>query len=184
MARLPLATRPSTGLCSWLERPWRWRPLGDALYGAAYWLVSTLLVLPLTFYQGYVREHQYGMSTQTGAAWRGEWLLSLGLSVVLGGLLVALMYAVLRRVATRWWLWTTVVLMVLAVLANVLGRCSSNPCSTLTGRWPTPRSKPRCGAWRTPTACRGTMSMCLTPRARLAASAPMSAGLAAPRPCA
>jgi STE24 endopeptidase len=53
-------------------------------YSAFYFLASWLLELPLTIYQGFVREHQYGMATQAFPAWFGEQLLNLGLGVAIG----------------------------------------------------------------------------------------------------
>ena len=41
----------------------------DALYGAFYSVASALLTLPLNIYEGYFREHQYGMANQTFGPW-------------------------------------------------------------------------------------------------------------------
>lgn len=107
VALLMLDTRPSTALRDWAVRRLKWAPLRDGLYGAVYTVAGSLLVAPLTLYQGFVREHQYGMATQTLGAWLGEQLVGLGVSVVVGALLVALLYAVLRRAGAQWWLWGT-----------------------------------------------------------------------------
>jgi STE24 endopeptidase len=107
VALLLLGTRPSTALRDWATRRLKWAPLRDGLYGAVYTVAGSLLVAPLTLYQGFVREHDYGMATQTLGAWLGEQLLGLGVSVVVGALLVALLYAVLRRAGAQWWLWGT-----------------------------------------------------------------------------
>ena len=112
VALLLLATRPSTALRDWAARRIRWAPVRDALYGAAYAAASWLLTLPLTVYQSFIREHQYGMATQTFGAWFGEQLTALAVSVVIGAVLVALLYAVLRRARANWWLWGTAVTMV------------------------------------------------------------------------
>ncbi|MDP1901524.1 MAG: M48 family metallopeptidase [Rubrivivax sp.] len=117
---LLLATRPSTALRDWAARRIRWAPLRDGLYGAAYGAAGWVLTLPLTIYEGFVREHAYGMATQGFGAWFGEQLVSLGVSVAIGALAVAALYAVLRRAGEQWWLWGTGVTMALMTLAIVV----------------------------------------------------------------
>ena len=107
VALLLLGTRPSTALRDWATQRLKWAPLRDGLYGAVYTAAGALLMAPLTVYEGFVREHHYGMATQTLGAWVGEQLIGLGVSVVVGALLVALLYAVLRRAGAQWWLWGT-----------------------------------------------------------------------------
>jgi STE24 endopeptidase len=111
-----LATRPSTAVRDWAARRLRWPPLRDAAYGAFYVAAGWLLVLPLTVYEGFFREHAYGMATQGFGAWFGEQLVSLAVSVVVGALLIALLYAVLRRVGGNWWGWATGVALAFMVL--------------------------------------------------------------------
>lgn len=73
-----------------------------ALYVALLVLVFELLALPLGYYAGFIREHAFGLSTQTRLAWfvdRGKAiLLTLALAVPLGSLLALLW----RRYPGRW----------------------------------------------------------------------------------
>ncbi|MBI4839522.1 MAG: M48 family metallopeptidase [candidate division NC10 bacterium] len=73
-----------------------------AVYLALLVLVFELLALPLGYYAGFVREHAFGLSTQTRAAWLVDrsksLLLTLALAVPLGSL-VALLW---RRYPGRW----------------------------------------------------------------------------------
>ena len=79
--------------------------LRDALFGAAYGVVGSVLSLPLAVYQGYVREHAYGMATQGLGAWAGELLLSTAINTALTAVAVAVLYAIMRRAGPRWWAW-------------------------------------------------------------------------------
>jgi STE24 endopeptidase len=72
-------------------------------------------------YQGFVREHAYGMATQTFGPWFGEQLTGLAVSLVVTALAVAVLYAVIRRSGQSWWLWGTVTSMVLLVLMLLAG---------------------------------------------------------------
>jgi STE24 endopeptidase len=112
--------RPSTAVRDWARRRFKHLALADAVYGAFFVLVGSVLSLPLTIYQGFIREHDYGMATQTFGAWLGEQLMQLGISVVVTGLVVALLYAVVRRVGERWWLWGTAVMVAMMALGMVL----------------------------------------------------------------
>ena len=65
IAALLLHGRHAARLRDWAQRVGR-KPLArDALFGAGYALAAWGLSLPLTVYQGFVREHAYGMATQT-----------------------------------------------------------------------------------------------------------------------
>ncbi len=61
-----------------------------------------LLILPLGYYAGFVREHAFGLSTQTRTAWLADrakgFLVTLALAVPLGSLLTLLW----RRYPGRW----------------------------------------------------------------------------------
>lgn len=116
VAALLLATKPSTALRDAAQRRLRWRPLSDAAYGAFYVAAGWVLTLPLSIYEGFFREHAYGMATQGFGAWFGEQLVSLAVSLVIGALLVALLYAVLRKVGENWWGWATGVALAFMVL--------------------------------------------------------------------
>lgn len=105
VAALMLHGGRSARVRDWAQRVGRHALLRDGLYGGVYGLASGLLLLPLSFYRGYWREHSYGMSTQTTVEWWAEWILNLGVEVIGTAVAVALLYAVFRRAGERWWLW-------------------------------------------------------------------------------
>jgi STE24 endopeptidase len=117
VAALLLFTRPSSALRDWAAAKLRWAPARDGFYGAAYVLLVWVLGLPLSVYENFVREHAYGMATQSFAAWFGEQLIGLGVSMVIGALVIAVLYVVLRRVGASWWLWGTALAMAFMTLA-------------------------------------------------------------------
>jgi STE24 endopeptidase len=111
-----LQGRRSARMRDWAQRIGRKRFFADALYGAGYTVASFVISVPLTLYQGYFREHQYAMATQNFVAWGLEQLVGLGVSVVTVALVVAILYAVMRRTGERWWLWGTLTLTLLMTL--------------------------------------------------------------------
>lgn len=87
------------------ERLFRKAWLQAAAFGAQYILLMTLLFFPLTVYQDFYREHQYGLATQAFGEWFGEQVIVLGVDLVLVSILVVVLYAVLRRAPRTWWVW-------------------------------------------------------------------------------
>jgi STE24 endopeptidase len=116
-----LGTRLSARMRDLAERLTRFRPLQTFLYAVQYILATALLSLPLAIYEGFFREHQYGMSNQTFAAWAGEWLKGIGLGLVLGGLALTALYGVLRKAPRTWWLWGALVSVLFLVAGIALG---------------------------------------------------------------
>ena len=95
-----------------------------AIYIALLVVAFEVLTLPLGYYAGFVREHAFGLSTQTRAAWlldraRGA-LITLALAVPLGSLLALLW----RRYPGRWvlpaWALGGVAMILLVTLAPVV----------------------------------------------------------------
>ncbi len=91
-----------------------------SLYAVQYLLLTWLISLPLTIYQGFTREHQYGMATQTFGPWFGEQLISLAISLVVGSLFIAAIYALIRRAPNTWWVWGSVVSIAFLVVGILL----------------------------------------------------------------
>ena len=79
------------------------------------------LFYPLDQYQGFTLEHQFGMSHQTYGAWCRDHLKSLVLEVLIGATFLSVLYAIIHHSPNAWWVWSTVVYGVFAVLmATVL----------------------------------------------------------------
>ena len=79
------------------ERMTRFRALQAVLYWTEYALLTTLLSFPLGVYEGFFREHLYGLSNQTFGAWLGDQGKGLAVGLVLGSLLAMPLFAVVRR---------------------------------------------------------------------------------------
>jgi STE24 endopeptidase len=75
------------------------------------------VLLPWDAYEGYFREHQYGMSNQDLSAWLGDQGKGLILGLALGIPALLIIYAVLRRAPRTWWLWGALVAAAMAAFA-------------------------------------------------------------------
>lgn len=79
-----------------------------AIYGAIISIVFWVVNLPLAWYQGFVREHAYGLSTQSAGKWFGDSAKGMVLGIIGFALVMWVPYLLLRKSPRRWWLWTAV----------------------------------------------------------------------------
>jgi STE24 endopeptidase len=99
----------------------RFRWLQNALYWGQYALLTSALGFPLEFYENFMREHKYGLATQSFGPWMGDEGKSLLIFLILGALAIMLLFAIVRRLTRTWWLWGSVATIALAVLAIAFG---------------------------------------------------------------
>ena len=135
------------GLNVWLKQivlvlaPNVW--LSTFLYFAVALIAYEALFFPLSYYSGYVLPHRYGLSTQALRAWLIDVAKGGALGIVLGGLVIEVIYALLRGdlplpllsaggagggypllsaggAGGGWWLWASAFMILFSVvLANL-----------------------------------------------------------------
>ncbi len=115
-----LATKLSARMRDLAERITRVSGLRTILYWVQYIVVTSVLSFPLTIYQGYFREHTYGLATQTFGPWMGDQLKGLAVGAIFGGLLVMLIYMVIRHAPRTWWLWGAAVTIAFLAIGQVI----------------------------------------------------------------
>ncbi len=91
------------------ERVTRFKPVHTFIYFLQYLILTTILVFPLTVYEDYIREHKYGLATQTFGPWMIDQLKIFAVTLVLAGLLAMALFGVVRRLPRTWWIWGAVV---------------------------------------------------------------------------
>ena len=117
----------ASGLRAWLERTVKFR-FGVAFgFAAIFSALSALVSLPFDFWVNFVREHDFGLSTQTAAAWAGEYAMAFGINLVISSLIVAILYAVVRAAKASWWIWGAGVTIVFFAIAAVLAPVYISP---------------------------------------------------------
>jgi STE24 endopeptidase len=115
-----LELRWSAAMRNLAERFTRFKPLQTALYFAQYLIVTGVIGFPLTVYEGYFREHQYGLATQSFGPWMGDELKSLLVGLVLGGIATVVLFGVVRRLGRTWWIWGAAVTEVFMVVVMLI----------------------------------------------------------------
>lgn len=89
-------------------------------YAAVYLVVVQVISWPLAVYQGFFREHQYGLLNQSFLPWFGEQLMGSLIGLIFGSLLIAALYGVIRKWPDVWpVLGTGVCIIMLSILMLV-----------------------------------------------------------------
>jgi Zn-dependent protease with chaperone function len=90
----------------WVGRKWF---LVIGAYFIIYLAINFVIDLPLSYYQGFLRQHAYGLSNQTFAKWFGDSIKSLSVGMVMGVLFLWVPYLLIKKSPRRWWLYTSLV---------------------------------------------------------------------------
>jgi len=117
---LLLRMRWSAKMRDLAERLTRFRPLQTAIYWIQFIVVVSVLTFPLSLYEGYFREHKYGLLNQTFGPWMRDQLVGLGVAVVLGAILVVPLFALVRKLGKNWWVWGAIVMIVFAAFVSLI----------------------------------------------------------------
>ena len=105
---LLLSTRLSARMRSFAERITPLQPLRTFAYWAQYLLVTSVAGAPLAVYEGFIREHQYGLATQTFGPWLGDQLKTFAVTLFLGGFAITALFGIVRRLPRTWHIWGAV----------------------------------------------------------------------------
>jgi STE24 endopeptidase len=90
-----------------------------ALFGIVFGL-HVLVSLPLSFYSGYIVEHQFGLSNQSLRRWLRNWSLGNLLAVLLGGVMNVGLFWIIWNTGTYWWLIAAAAFFVMSVVLGQL----------------------------------------------------------------
>ncbi|MGE5222921.1 MAG: M48 family metallopeptidase, partial [Omnitrophica WOR_2 bacterium] len=103
-------------LLQFTTSPWLLVIAFVAVFGAIYYVID----FPLSYYEGFILPHRFDQSTETLGGWISDQVKGLVVSAVLGGLVLEIIYAVLRAFPDTWWLWAAAILLLFSViLANL-----------------------------------------------------------------
>jgi STE24 endopeptidase len=117
---LLLRFRWSARMRNMAERLTRFRPLQTALYWIQFTVVISLLTFPLGVYEGYFREHRYGLLNQTFGPWMRDQVVMLLVSVVLGAILLVPLFGLVRQLGKSWWVWGAVVVIAFGAFVSLI----------------------------------------------------------------
>ncbi len=105
IAALLLWGRISSGMRDFAQTLTRSRFFQVPIYVGQYVGLTTVLALPLTIYEGYFREHAYGLSNQNFLQWSNDFIIAFLLTFVASIVVLTLIYAAIRATPRNWWIW-------------------------------------------------------------------------------
>ncbi len=105
-----LFTGFSARIRDWATRFGRWWFFIIAVYFIIYSLLNYLIDFPLAYYQGFVRDHAYGLSNQSFQKWFQDSLINLGVGTVIGVLFLWIPFLLLKKSPKRWWFYTALLI--------------------------------------------------------------------------
>lgn len=117
---LLLRFRWSARMRNMAERLTRFRPLQTALYWIQFIVLVSLVTFPLSVYEGYFREHSYGLLNQTFGPWMRDQMVMLTVSVVLGAILMVPLFGLVRRLGKNWWVWGATLTIVFSAFVTLI----------------------------------------------------------------
>jgi len=96
------------------------QPWASALYFVILVFGLGIIMMPLTYYQGFILPRRYGLSNQKLGAWLADRAKASALGVLLGLGIVIVVCWLLDRFSDFWWLWASMLLFLLILLLTRL----------------------------------------------------------------
>lgn len=119
VAALLLWTGFSARMRSIAQRITRTRFWQVPIYVAMFIVAMTVLTFPLTVYEGFFREHAYGLSNQNFPQWFRDFAVAFLVQLIGAAIALTLIYAVIRATQRLWWAWGTLVAVVLSAAVTM-----------------------------------------------------------------
>jgi len=138
---LLLRFRVSVRMRDFAERITRFRPLQTAIYWVLFIVTLFVATFPLTVYEGYIREHKYGLSNQTFGPWMRDQAVALGVGIVLGAIFIVPLFGLVRRLGKDWWVWGAVASVVFIAFVALIAPVYISPLFNKYTKLQDPRIK-------------------------------------------
>ena len=136
-----LRFRWSARMRDWVERATRFKHLQTALYWIQFIVLVAVITFPLTVYEGYFREHKYGLSNQSFGQWMRDQVVGLAVAAVLGAILLVILFGLARRLGKNWWVWGSAVYVIFIAFVLLIAPVFISPLFNKFTKLEDPRIK-------------------------------------------
>jgi STE24 endopeptidase len=120
VSALLLWLQVSARIRDWVQEKTRSRTLEVVIYAAVYMALVTAASFPLSVYEGFFREHAYGLSDQSFASWLGDFGINFAVSLVAAMVILPFIYAAIRMAREAWWIWGAGITMVFFTIGIII----------------------------------------------------------------
>ena len=83
-------------------------------------IIFAIIGLPFGYYSTFVIEERYGFNTSNIKTWVIDNIKSLIISLILGGILLSLLFIMIRSTGTLWWLWAWGIFLAFQLLMTII----------------------------------------------------------------
>ena len=90
------------------------------IYVAFISIAYSIISLPLNFYEGYILEHKFNLSTQTVSSWIKDQLKSFAISLIISLIIIETTYFLLRQAGNFWWIWAGILWIFFTIILSRL----------------------------------------------------------------
>jgi len=97
------------------------------LYIMMYVVITTVMTFPMTVYEEFLREHQYGLSNQNFIQWLGDFGIIFVVNFFVFAILGTVVYAAIRGSKRYWWVWGTAITVVFFIIGAVIAPVFISP---------------------------------------------------------
>ena len=114
----------SLGLSNWIRKivgRFKNTNIQNFIYLVFYFLLAYIITFPLTVYRGFIREHKFDLSNLSFGGWFKEELIGIILMLIFGGILLTLVYWVIRKTQKNWWIWASGIVLAFFIFSMFIG---------------------------------------------------------------
>ncbi|WP_395647213.1 M48 family metallopeptidase [Terricaulis sp.] len=96
-------------------------------FALVYTILGSIISFGWDYWVGFVRQHDYNLSTQTFSQWLTEYLQGAGIGLVIGSIAIGLLYLIISAAKKTWWIWGTIASIVFVAFIGMLAPVYLSP---------------------------------------------------------
>src|SRR5262245_35436919 len=89
------------------------------VFALVYTVIGAVISFPWDYFTGFVRQHEYNLSTQNFQQWFGEYALQAAIFLPIGSVAIGLLYLIISVTKKTWWIWGTVAVVAFQVVLQI-----------------------------------------------------------------
>ncbi len=88
-------------------------------FALIYSLIGGIISFPWDYWVGFVRQHEFNLSTQDFGHWFGEFLQDAGINLAIDAIAIGFLYLIISATKKAWWIWGTVGVIVFTAVLQI-----------------------------------------------------------------
>jgi len=86
-------------------------------FALIYSVIGSLVSFPWDYWVGFIRQHDYALSTQNFSQWFSEYLTAFAINLAIGTFSITIFYLILAAAKKTWWIWGSMAAVILAIIS-------------------------------------------------------------------